>query len=170
MFITIALLAGCGGGSEEIKETQGNRPSQPNPPKVVRQDPPISYFERGHRIQIVKKFEFRWSSDKFRGLEFHYGTKLGANEKLGDGRGCVVLQPKSITEMGPIVVQPVSNVSPIKRDVLEDEVPDDFYFYGVKADLSVVASVYLYCYRHESLGPVTLDDFRQHFAGYIEFN
>lgn len=171
LLLILGILVGCGGNSENSADNSINKPSAPNEkPKSKASDVPIPYFsESGHQIRVVKQFEFNFSDDRFRGLTFHYGTRLQANEHLGDGRGCVILQPLATTDMGPILVQNLANITPIGREALGTEVPDDFMFYGVKFDFTVVGSGILYCFRHESLGPVTLEDFRDHFASYLEF-
>lgn len=168
--LVIALLTSCGGEPENPDKSY-NKPSVPNHgQKHPMTDAPIPYFsEPGHQVRITKQFELNFSNDAYRGLTFHYGTKLQANEKPGDGRGCVILQPLSTSDLGPILVQNLASVTPTGRGALGTEVPDDFMFYGVKVDFTVVGSAILYCFRHESLGPVIFDDFRDHFAGYIEF-
>lgn len=171
--LILSLLTACGGGGTDDSSIDSiNRSSQPNPYHKSRlRDVELPYFTQGSRtIQIVKQFEFRYTNAHYRGIEFHYGTILAPNEKIGDGRGCAVLQSLQSTDLGPILKQNLLNSAPIFRDELGDEIPDDFYFSGIKLDFGVVGSGWLYCYRHESLGPVTLDDFKQHFAGYIEFN
>lgn len=170
--IFFVALTGCSGGSDNGGENQTNKPSAPNPAhRSAGQDLPIPYFaEPGHQIRVTKKFEFNFSDDSYRGLTFHYGDRLQANEKTGDGRGCAILQSLKITDMGPIPTQSLTEVIPVTRDYLGSEVPDDYRFYGVKFAFTVVGSGVLYCFRHESLGPVTLDDFKAHFAGYLEFN
>ncbi len=179
IILTMAMLAGCGGdaASEARRSINGlpemNPPSAPNTrgKTPAELDESISYFsESGHRIRIVKQFEYQWLSSHFRGLAFHYGTKLETNELTGDGRGCVILQPRRMSEMGPILVQNIASISPLTRDAIGNEINDDMRFAGIKLNFSVVGNAILYCFRHESLGPVTLQDFRDHLAGYMDFS
>lgn len=170
--IMLALATGCGeSDSNEGKST--NPPSAPNhhKPSPAELDIPINYFSvPGHRIRIVKKFEFGWSSSHYRGQSFYNGRKLQANELTGDGRSCTISQPLTTSDIGPILVQQLASYQPITRETIEDLIPDDFRFAGIKFDFSIVAGGFLYCTRQESLGPVTMQDFRDHFNGYIEFS
>lgn len=171
LLLIIGILASCGASSDGDADSRINKPSAPNEKqKPALVDSPISYFSQpGLQIKILKQFEFNSESDHFRELAFHYGIKLLANELTSDGRGCKVFQPLTTTAMGPIPAQSLVNVQPISRELLGREVPDDFQFYGIKFDFTVVGSGILYCFRHESLGPVTFEDFRDHFVGYLEF-